>query len=1368
MRNMDEEYCINIRNALTFREGTVRVDAAGNLLSLAVLSEGFYRELLNTLMGWDLINANSEEQNAPGIDLIDRNKKIAVQVSLTCDHEKVQRSIVKFKAESYDGWHFFFVPIRQDAPCFRKDFSLPKGLEFDEAQDVLSTDRIMRIIEQDAGIEQKHTISLLMDKYTKGLPAHEALCKRLYCRLIYTREHHPSFRMMSQDGIDKLLFPYAGDTIPVYGSVEGNVAPIWQLIKAEHREGFRHVIIEGDGGIGKSVSLLSVTDDSEMLTSIPAIYIHMYELVYDNQCLTLPDYLAHYADHNEIDALCREGGDPKLMLLLDGLNEVAFEHQNVILRSIKQWSSGHPGAQLIITSRPIPGRHLEDLLDIDPLHISLRGLKEEQVRERLTAWEIPRPIDGAAIWETLKLPLFLTLYAKTARLPGKTPDGYPLAVREVTGQASLIWNYLQREMLREQEGGWPVSCAIACEFIAPYIAYQMAMKNTFELGHDEAEDFVEDAVRQIDLTVLPAHLKKVNAIRRHDRKNLPETDWVSFVLEQSGIFVAAKHGKKDKGQEEIYREEAMEDEYAFMHQNFRDCLAGLWLVNQAQMAKQDEIPEIWERSQSHLALNYSAELMEPKDYEKLWDANRKQKQYASEESRQNHTATCNLLELWKRNEKLTSELSFSGMDLRGLSLTHYLGKDGPALPLFRNPSLTRDAFFDRSVFESEGHTEKIRTLTVLPDGRVVSGASDNTLRVWDAATGHCLQTLKGHTESVICATFLKDGRVISGSLDQTLRVWDTATGQCLRILKGHEKSVLCVAALPDGRVVSGSHDRTLRVWDASTGKCLNVLSGHDLSVNCVIALSDERVVSGSSDKTMRVWDVAKGRCLHSLDGHTDIISCVAVSPNGHVVSGSYDNTLRIWDVSTGRCLRIMKKHTRGVTCVATFPDGRVVSGAYDNALRVWDTTTGECQKILTGQGSVTCVVVLSDRSVVSGSDDNTIRVWDIATAQCIQTLEGHSQSISCLAVLSDGRVVSGSNDNTLRVWDTSKGQCLQSMSHLNWIYCVTSLQNGWVVSGSNDNILRVWDPTTGQCLQTLEGHRGRIYCVATLPDDRVVSGSYDKTLRVWNPATGECLQTLKGHSSCVSCVATFSDGRIVSGADDNTLRVWDTSTGQCLLPLEGHTKWVRCVAVFPDGRVVSGSYDGTLRIWDAATGECLNVSDGNTQWIRCVAVLPDGRVISGGDDGTLVVWNVTSRKKEEIMSGHSGKVFCIAVHPDGRVVTGSEDTTLRKMDISSNYNLCEMYGHRYQVSCVTITSNGLVVSGSWDNTLRVWDDAMGECQGVLEAMEVRVAKAKDFRMDFSEAKLTDSLARLLWHNGAMISNEDYEKYVKPFRKAYNR
>ena len=43
------------------------------------------------------------------------------------------------------------------------------------------------------------------------------------------------------------------------------------------------------------------------------------------------------------------------------------------------------------------------------------------------------------------------------------------------------------------------------------------------------------------------------------------------------------------------------------------------------------------------------------------------------------------------------------------------------------------------------------SVAIFPDGRhVVSASSDNTLKVWDVATGKCVATLKGHSGSVRC------------------------------------------------------------------------------------------------------------------------------------------------------------------------------------------------------------------------------------------------------------------------------------------------------------------------------------------------------------------------------------------------------------------------------------------------------------------------------------------------------------------------------------------------------------------------------------------------------------------------------------------
>ena len=54
---------------------------------------------------------------------------------------------------------------------------------------------------------------------------------------------------------------------------------------------------------------------------------------------------------------------------------------------------------------------------------------------------------------------------------------------------------------------------------------------------------------------------------------------------------------------------------------------------------------------------------------------------------------------------------------------------------------------------------------------------DGVLKVWraDLALGPraltCLQTLRGHARAAFCLAALPDGRIVSGSMDRTLRFW---------------------------------------------------------------------------------------------------------------------------------------------------------------------------------------------------------------------------------------------------------------------------------------------------------------------------------------------------------------------------------------------------------------------------------------------------------------------------------------------------------------------------------------------------------------------------------------------------------------------
>ncbi|KAL0932472.1 sulfur metabolite repression control protein [Colletotrichum truncatum] len=93
--------------------------------------------------------------------------------------------------------------------------------------------------------------------------------------------------------------------------------------------------------------------------------------------------------------------------------------------------------------------------------------------------------------------------------------------------------------------------------------------------------------------------------------------------------------------------------------------------------------------------------------------------------------------------------------------------------------------------------------------------------------------------------------MLTAGLDNTVKVWNTATGKCLRTMFGHVEGIWGLVG-DTLRVVTGANDSMVKVWEPKSGKCERTFTGHSGPVTCV-GLSDSRMASGSEDGEVRLY-----------------------------------------------------------------------------------------------------------------------------------------------------------------------------------------------------------------------------------------------------------------------------------------------------------------------------------------------------------------------------------------------------------------------------------------------------------------------------------------------------------------------------------
>jgi WD40 repeat protein len=233
-----------------------------------------------------------------------------------------------------------------------------------------------------------------------------------------------------------------------------------------------------------------------------------------------------------------------------------------------------------------------------------------------------------------------------------------------------------------------------------------------------------------------------------------------------------------------------------------------------------------------------------------------------------------------------------------------------------------------------------------PDGTSITTRSEGEpIQVREVMDGRQLLSIAdvGSSSSL---TWSPDGRMFATAGNQSLKIWNAATGELIRTLDAEDGGYWSVVWSPDGHRVAatiwGDHEY-VDVWDTVRWRRIHRLErcrsygsvGHP---GVAWSPRGERLAAGNAIGEITVWNAETGRELLRADGHTTAITTIAWSPDGRrLATGSEDCTVKIWDSGTGTELLTLRGHDNGIYSVAWSPDGRrLATGDHRGLVKVWE------------------------------------------------------------------------------------------------------------------------------------------------------------------------------------------------------------------------------------------------------------------------------------------------------------------------------------------------------------------------------------------------------------------------------------------------
>ncbi len=518
-----------------------------------------------------------------------------------------------------------------------------------------------------------------------------------------------------------------------------------------------------------------------------------------------------------------------------------------------------------------------------------------------------------------------------------------------------------------------------------------------------------------------------------------------------------------------------------------------------------------------------------------------------------------------------------------------------------------------------------RSAVVSPDGKTLyTSSQDNTLKVYDVATGRLMRTLVGSGNDLACIALSHDGKTIAagggiylgryGFYQPVADVWSAADYHHIETLNTTGETSTALAFSADDKTLawatedfsSSTHvfQATLLTYRVSDGTLLKTFTPAIGEVDEIAYAKDGKtlVAAGQRDaidaKTSlltsipvaEIWDPVAATRKTTVKTRMNFILSARFSPDGTQLAlggggGTNPNAcIEIWD-ATGTTLKsTLSGATTGIRTIAYTSDGSTILGG-GGAPGPNQTTIGMLETWKVATGKLTFSRKLTDRSAIT-------TITDVNDGQNV-IVESEIGEVSQLSATTGAVDV----DYTHRIYGFSG---------------VATSPNGLITAyAESAGTIRIANAATGAVLRTYTVANGvYVNTMAFSPDGSQVVIAQSNGLYVYGATTSAVRQlanieyvnvTFAKAKSLMVTSRSFTDPK--TNKDEEIIEGWDGATFKHIGQFTADMPSGYNLAVSADGsRValcggthanVNGGtfYHGIVGIWNVADGKLLGSSD---------------------------------------------------------------------------------------------------------------------------------------------------------------------------------